>query len=752
MHLRCPPESYDVNIEPAKDDLLFSNTPEVMSLVDAFFRQYYGELSSSALVERRSVHKDKAVPVLDQGFDILLANKSPMPPGKAASSRQIHSNPDLVEIEIDSTLRDEDLTGDVQHLTSPGQVAFEQQTPGNQDGSGAPGLIADEARKAPVSDSRNNMYGVDDEDLMDLGSPPPTQDSNADAHEEDGLRNARVTNPWSLARLHAPTRQKVAQLQVLGSPDVQTQLMTPGPGQNGSTEWRPSAIQGVSASHQLFLPSLATSSPSPAGYQNPGPPLRRRPYHEREEQGNDDSQFTQDVVPESSQRRQATSLDTWVRPYEATGQLPAFQRASNIYNKDGIYRPLPKASFQCRGGGLGGSPSNQLTELPEMAPESRVSSGGVTKPFRSPIRASNNAPQSSHINLTTPNTMIGSDVIYGISNLPLYGPSSIQSRPSQANLDSLRQQMPPPPSPTQRPFKASQSPNPELADILEFEQRKKAVVTQQRKLQSKFPLGELDPAKLAHMQRKSNDFSGPWTQSSKMKKALSNLDLREEESNPAKDFARGFAGPEEEEHSTAAAHNSPHKNRYLAARQRLSHAHPEIGFLQHVGDGHAGAETLRGTAWGESDGAEVRLSENDPRAYLIRHRANDSKSNGNTELTKTDLKIRRTKTARLPLETISPEMALHELRATVKDPFLTLLTSDELCRCQSKSDDYVKTGENTFVIWSVNSRDVKAWEAKVNELISSNFKTKLANGEVVIPEVTMALTTAIKAHTDAHGW
>ncbi|EXJ88465.1 hypothetical protein A1O1_05395 [Capronia coronata CBS 617.96] len=42
MRIRCPPESYDVNIEPAKDEVLFGRPDLLLSLVEKLFQRAYG--------------------------------------------------------------------------------------------------------------------------------------------------------------------------------------------------------------------------------------------------------------------------------------------------------------------------------------------------------------------------------------------------------------------------------------------------------------------------------------------------------------------------------------------------------------------------------------------------------------------------------------------------------------------------------------------------------------------------------------
>ena len=47
LNIACPPGTYDVNVEPAKDDVLFANPEFILQLVGEHFKKFYGELSTT---------------------------------------------------------------------------------------------------------------------------------------------------------------------------------------------------------------------------------------------------------------------------------------------------------------------------------------------------------------------------------------------------------------------------------------------------------------------------------------------------------------------------------------------------------------------------------------------------------------------------------------------------------------------------------------------------------------------------------
>lgn len=73
LQLSCPRGSYDVNIEPGKDDVLFDDRDLVISLVEDLFSEHYGPLENS---RPKSPMKEKSCRAKkSDGFDIMLARR-----------------------------------------------------------------------------------------------------------------------------------------------------------------------------------------------------------------------------------------------------------------------------------------------------------------------------------------------------------------------------------------------------------------------------------------------------------------------------------------------------------------------------------------------------------------------------------------------------------------------------------------------------------------------------------------------------
>jgi hypothetical protein len=154
MNIICPPDSYDPNIEPAKDNVMFGNADIVLGAIGKLLRSHYPEGVAFEL-------EDVESPTLVQ---------EPEDPDDSPAPRQNQSPILIIE--------------DSSHDAS------------------------EEARSTPESKQprwRSNMYGVDEDDLEFLqeNHPPITE-------EEEGIRAAAVSNPWTIALMNAATKPKRA--------------------------------------------------------------------------------------------------------------------------------------------------------------------------------------------------------------------------------------------------------------------------------------------------------------------------------------------------------------------------------------------------------------------------------------------------------------------------------------------------------------------------------------------------------------
>lgn len=163
LHIICPSGSYDVNVEPAKDDVLFTDADFVIAKLERFLSSVYGELQTPE-VSSRSIANSKP-----GEFDMLLARK-PRP--------------------TESPL----WTADCRSRKIPGKF----YNLGEQ--------VADD----------HDHHAIDSNTVLQ------TQDSD----EEEALRDVRISNPWTFAKIHTSVRHSNTSKDV-ESRRPNNQLLTP---------------------------------------------------------------------------------------------------------------------------------------------------------------------------------------------------------------------------------------------------------------------------------------------------------------------------------------------------------------------------------------------------------------------------------------------------------------------------------------------------------------------------------------------
>lgn len=173
MNIICPPGSYDPNIEPAKDDILFEREDVVLAVVTKLLTAYYPEVAAANHMDE---HPDSCVFV------------------------QTPISPQPSEVSSDHPGRSETIDSILEEVKpSPGKHQIVQNS----------------------LQWRSNMYGVDEDDLELLSSEyqrPVIEDD-----EEEGRRAVSVSNPWTIAKMNAFTKAKPS----AKDPQLTTPIKTP---------------------------------------------------------------------------------------------------------------------------------------------------------------------------------------------------------------------------------------------------------------------------------------------------------------------------------------------------------------------------------------------------------------------------------------------------------------------------------------------------------------------------------------------
>ncbi|QDS68323.1 hypothetical protein FKW77_010689 [Venturia effusa] len=172
LNIICPIASYDPNIEPSKDDVLFDDSGKVIAAVTELFAAIYPvqeqkETAQSILTQSQvdiSRHSETITPLQPR-------QRQPSPEAQMSQEPQIA---DTVEDDFGEEI-----------VLDDEEMSFLEH-------------------RAHTPAWRSNMYGCDEEDLELLANSenrPLTQESAVDSREA-----AREINPWTIAKMNAPVR------------------------------------------------------------------------------------------------------------------------------------------------------------------------------------------------------------------------------------------------------------------------------------------------------------------------------------------------------------------------------------------------------------------------------------------------------------------------------------------------------------------------------------------------------------------
>lgn len=237
MHISCPQASYDVNVEPAKDDVLFTSVDFVLGMLDAFFKEIYGDTQTK--VPKSPI--PLALNTIPRGFEVLLARKreplasapsTTFPSLDSTSRNGAHISSRLPVTVLKQTLatpegysntksRGNGLRLGVKEASSPSNRLHAENR--HLGGSNAEVENAENVLSANNRQIRQpNAYS----DVLDVLSSSLCANRRTDGAQgwdgEEGLGDPSVCNPWTFAKINTPIRQHVA------SRKANHQLLTPG--------------------------------------------------------------------------------------------------------------------------------------------------------------------------------------------------------------------------------------------------------------------------------------------------------------------------------------------------------------------------------------------------------------------------------------------------------------------------------------------------------------------------------------------
>ena len=664
LNITCPPRSYDANVEPAKDDVLFTNSESFLGIAESFFDKIYGKIQAAP---SRPPTKNVSRPQ-PHGIEILLARKeSPVDSAPVGISPIVGSTLPLPQSTPESSIRAQppshslktsaiDLSpvapprqdgaescktmrcADTEHSTTheapksarPSLLSHDPSTYVSTEGIGlkpTTNAIPDEAKPG----WKGSMYAVDEEEEADLETrvqerPRSPVDLGLDGDEH--LRDVEVSNPWAFAKLNAAMR----------SSGRNKQLHTPGRqlGDAGSSTDRSSD----DFPQQADLPSLKTPSPhfdqarsSPdTAYPTPSPfpfPLKARGKRKAEYAS---VNALSSVAPSNKEHQKRGALDTWVQ--KSPGGYDEVEGSPNMRQGDQGPPDLPYSRdfISAKSLALGGTP---LSEIPDASQRTRrkplprkQQQGNIDRSFVPPVRDPNHVwfDIGDNLSLRRPGKSRPKNDHQDIAKAP-----PLILRDEETENDEADRPLPPM--------------HPDLAITLDYEARKQK-------------------ASEAH------------------RKAL------HQQAAAASKAQTHAPNPLHPQHT--ATSSSPHKNRQAKAIAALHHASTNL-----------------------SSEETTALDPSDPRAYLLRihhQQAPGSQPRG---------KSRRQKTSMLPFESVTEENYVGDLTFLVQD--VTIDDVEDDMKEGGVWDQYIQRGEDGNGFGTVDTGTTKRWEGTIKEMLREMY-------------------------------
>lgn len=677
LHLHCQSRSYDVNVEPSKDEILFVDEAAVMQFLTELVEAAYGKVTAKQDQEQRPKHAEVAVP---NSFDLLLAKRKPKEGSKLGAQQTGLNRNGACGLPPSEARRNSNLEQGIQGgITSEFEVVFSR----NKASTSTTGAL----------DASQNLRQRNESSRSD--SESATKDFASDDEKE--LRRPSVTNPWSIAKLNASTPSPRKSLQV-------SQIGVEGRSSVGTHDDR----------ETLLSPTLSQNS-EPLFFQNPGPLMRRRQPIEAER-----PPFSEAVRGSPDRSSPGLGITPYLQPRSLGTPSPHEPLKALSTRENSKLRNMPKVTSQSRLS-LGHVVPQMVTDDIESSLESSPISPGpsfLPSPFRTPAEKKQKTlglrspqaltPASSSPERQLPHVVRDSSAIEQLRvdrNPAPFQPLTTHPHPFTSSPNLTPSQLFASSQVSQR----SESQVMDLGAIMDFEHRKKDTHAKHKK-QLKLTRSNLNSGQLFQLQQQHGDH---------------HVETREPTSQQAQQIATKRIGPAKpnpsienilQRPSNATENQSPHRNRYEAARRALNPPFkPPIA---------PEAEPLSLSSTQPPPPEErplAPLDHNDPRAYLIRHRAQGGDGSSHDQHSaRNTLKPKRARTALLPLESLIPGSS--PLGTVTR---LSTLSSPTILRKRVKEsshyDAYISTGLNKFEAWSPDSRHVEVWEKKLADLVRERY-------------------------------
>lgn len=672
LRLRCYSGAYDVNIEPAKNEVLFDDPNPVLELFESLCKRVYGDVITPK--KARSADRIDRIESDSRDFDILLARK--IPDNHDDDGRDSHVD-----------------------MSSPSKRAAPEATTTN------PNLNHQQATASintkPLNNGDCNTMSDDDEGDAQTESNIPSIRAVSEHEEEsddENIMNCNITNPFTLAKINSRIRPRNMLNESFAM--SQTGPQSPGEGEQVLPELgNGGGISPLSMTITNPLPSPGASPEREQTLQNPGPPNRPWKKLSKSRSETAGSSFPSEVSTLVAPVAHRTLLDSWTKSINSSSPVnQSLQSAISSSGLSSVSDSPPNVSLR----------NSSVTRHSDI--EEGIDKAIRQKPFRSPLEKKSEKQDATLADQMVMNSFLAPE-------LNPHGDSTLASNeiPNQVNLltDYRRPDI---------------EPLSELDDIMDFEHRKRYSILQHRNKNAKIP------ANSGPLETRQEHISCATPKVSALDEAHA-LEIIANDDLYASKFGHGEETSEDDfippQPKSASYTQNPHRNRYIKAIQdletgsrskklKLDSGLDEEDFRDHA------KETLS-KARSDRKGHEARkvFHSDDPRAFLILQQGNDQHEGHSGRAKKLRL-------SKLPFETIDSDIATYQLSCAVPEVHeINVGSLTKVANVLKDSDPYILLGsiDTAFSGQAVDRNTLMFWESKVGQMLEQyNFSLSVETG------------------------
>jgi len=616
LRLCCAKGTYDINVEPAKNEVMLEDSAKVKQLFENLCIRVYGEKDTAQSGQHSRSVKSRAAAT--SSFDVLLAKKQPVI--EQQQTNTVHGSADL----------------SVHDASGLSQSRVDPEGP-------SPSC----AQQNTLSKDSRQTYTLDGQEQSDrTGVSLPTCSGTVEAEEQDDAMNPHVTNPFVLAKMNTRLQPQNVTAPSGESPHQQVDQIDTG-GQRSPVSATAVAGPALMPTELGLLPSPRSSPDRDHPYQNPGPPNRPWRIRQERETGEASSNTSVSVNP-----LRPTLLDSWAQNVNSSSPVQSSFAPVEVRRSEPVYRPELSSRSPMQSAARGNT-VHTSTKSRRPAPQA---------PFRTPFKkfAADMLPGGQQ-SLPSPEVTPGSSF-----RKALLSPSS-----------KPREEGPQLPGFSRVRIDSST----ELEDIMDFEHRKKDIILQHRGKQPKRQRPTSYEAQaLADGDVQLRTPANPCDADATSQTTGEKIDYATKFATAASRADESGTPPDS---SSASFLQNPHQNRYKRAIRDLEERSRDARHSDMVDPAAEGTEPALVQ---NLNCNRFKLSPTDPRAYLIRHQDEQ-------EAESKSAKSRRTKTTKLPFETILSSSATFGLLATLDASLTFDATSlQRVAELLRPSEPYVRSG------------------------------------------------------------